>query len=211
MSADSVRASVLEAARSVPSVTRPARRARVVLLLLVSLVASVAIFLVRGGIRPTGRPLSLIFVTATGAATLNAAEVLAWLALSNVTVPGPLTLVHVTLTVLAAGRPSSVTAPRRLAGDGRMTGCGVPALTPGAALVPLFQVITTAFENVSAPLTRTVPEGALVRTADQVSPGSQIETLLPSGRLISRVEDVDPNGNLLTATPTNSVSDGSRL
>lgn len=39
-------------------------------------------------------------------------------------------------------------------------------------------------------LTRTVPEGTVVRSAAQVVPGDEIETLLSSGRIRSRVESV---------------------
>ena len=54
------------------------------------------------------------------------------LALPKVTVPGPLNLVQVWVTVLPEGRPSSVTVPSSDADAGSVTLASVPALTVGA-------------------------------------------------------------------------------
>ena len=48
----------------------------------------------------------------------NVAVVLNARALANVTVPGPLTLVHITVSALPNGKPSSVAVPTSLTGAG---------------------------------------------------------------------------------------------
>src|SRR5262245_21354267 len=56
-------------------------------------------------------------------------------ALPHVTLPGPLTLLHVVVTALPAGRPSSLTVPAMDALAGRVTAVSAPALTLGARFV----------------------------------------------------------------------------
>src|SRR6266550_4115724 len=65
-------------------------------------------------------------------ASLNAALVTVIVGLANVTVPGPLTLLQVLLSVLPEGRPSSLTVPLRLAWAGRVIVWSGPALEVGA-------------------------------------------------------------------------------
>src|SRR5947209_2515132 len=54
------------------------------------------------------------------------------LTLPNVTVPGPLTFDQVFVSVLPAGKPSSVAVPFKLADDGKVMVWSTPALTTGA-------------------------------------------------------------------------------
>ena len=64
-------------------------------------------------------------------ATLNWAVVAADCASANVTVPGPLTWLHVTVSVPGGGRPSSVTVPPSVAALGSVMVWSGPALTVG--------------------------------------------------------------------------------
>src|SRR5215204_1619224 len=61
----------------------------------------------------------------------NCAVVTAEAAFANVTVPGPETLVHVVVSVLPKGQPSSVAVPFKVAAAGRRTVWSGPALTTG--------------------------------------------------------------------------------
>ena len=75
---------------------------------------------------------------------LNVAVVAAALELVKVTVPGPLTLLQTTVSVLPAGRPSSLTTPLKFAGLGKPIVWFVPALTEGAWLAGLTVMVTVA-------------------------------------------------------------------
>ena len=67
---------------------------------------------------------------------LNVAVVESAAPSANVTVPGPLTLLHVvTRTPGGTGKPSSETEPTRFARAGRTTPWSLPALTTGASFV----------------------------------------------------------------------------
>ena len=57
------------------------------------------------------------------------------LTLPNVTVPGPLTFDHVVVSVLPAGKPSSLAVPFKLAAAGSVMVWLGPALTAGARFV----------------------------------------------------------------------------
>ena len=61
------------------------------------------------------------------------AVVLTLVALANVTVPGPLTLLHATVSRFD-GNPSSVAEPLSVAVDGSVIVCATPAFTTGAWL-----------------------------------------------------------------------------
>mgnify|MGYP007033726128 CR=1 FL=1 len=52
--------------------------------------------------------------------------------MKNVTVPGPLLLVHALVTAAPAGKPSSLTEPASAAPAGNVIVCAPPALTIGA-------------------------------------------------------------------------------
>ena len=64
------------------------------------------------------------------------------LALPNATVPGPLTLLHVTVSVPPNGKPSSVAVPVRLAAVSNVTAWCEPALTTGAWFCPVTVIVT---------------------------------------------------------------------
>src|SRR5512132_4587350 len=67
------------------------------------------------------------------------------LALPKLTVPGPLTLLHVVVTAPGGlGRPSSVTVPSRLAALGSVIVSSAPALTTGAWFCGFTVIVTSS-------------------------------------------------------------------
>ena len=64
----------------------------------------------------------------------------------KVTVPVPLNLLHVTLSVLPSGRPSSVAVPIRATVAGKVMVCADPALTTGARLPESTTIVTSEVE-----------------------------------------------------------------
>ena len=75
------------------------------------------------------------------------------------TVPGPLTLLHVTARALPAGRPSSEAVPATEADAGMVTVASGPASTTGARLVGAEPPDSTA------PMSGAVPEKPVTCTA----------------------------------------------
>src|SRR4029079_7772899 len=71
----------------------------------------------------------------------------------NVTVPGPLNLLHVVVSTGGGGKPSSLAVSLKLAVAGRVMVWSVPALTKGAWLTgdTGLTVICTSSNEVSAP------------------------------------------------------------
>jgi hypothetical protein len=80
------------------------------------------------------RALSLAVSLSTYApAAEKETVVLTELALPNVTVPGPLTILQVVVTAPGGfGNPSSLTVPLKLAFDGKVIVWSAPAFTTGA-------------------------------------------------------------------------------
>jgi hypothetical protein len=76
-----LRARVLAAARATPAPPRAAVRTRAVALAAGAAVALASIFFYFGGVRPTGRPVALMVLTALGAAALGGAA--AWVVLGR--------------------------------------------------------------------------------------------------------------------------------
>ena len=62
----------------------------------------------------------------------------------NVTVPGPLTFVHPTVTLAPSGNPSSITVPWSDAIPGSVIAWSLPALTTGALLSGAPDGVTTS-------------------------------------------------------------------
>ena len=77
-------------------------------------------------------PLATKCKAGDAAACVKLAEVLALLALANVTLPGPLCWLQVVIKEAGGlGRPSSLATPDRVAAAGSVTAWSGPALTTG--------------------------------------------------------------------------------
>jgi hypothetical protein len=133
-----------------------------------------------------------------------------------VTVPGPLNLLHVVVTLLPTGNPSSVAVPDRLAPAGNVIVEPVPALTFGAVFPAGFAMIVTS-EKADSAVSLAVNRKTYVPDAENVAvvasafafpnvtvPGplnllQVVVTLLPTGNpsSVAVPDKLAPAGNVI--------------
>jgi hypothetical protein len=89
-------------------------------------------------------------------AVLNVALAFSEFALTKTTVPGPLTLLQLTVSELPLGSPSSVAFPVRVVPAGKTMDMSLPALTDGAWFVSAGLTKTTMSSDVDNKLSLTV-------------------------------------------------------
>lgn len=129
------------------------------------------------------------------------AEELSAVALLNVTVPGPLTLLHDLVSVLPVGRPSSVADPASVTPFGNVTVESGPALTTGATFVGTtgLTVITTSSEAVNVPslaVSLNVYVPAVWIAAEEFKELALTKTTVPGPLILVQAKEIVlPDGN----------------
>ena len=144
----------------------------------------------------------------------NPAVVTSEVALPNVTVPAPLTLLHATVNLLD-GNPSSVAVPDRFATDGNVTVWFGPALTTGAWLTggAALTVIVTALVRaraVSFAISRSTYDPFVEKLARVFAVAAFVNVTVPGPLTLLHASVSVPEGNPSSVAEPESVAvDGS--